>query len=141
MAQRATTLRSHTTGTGETTGRGHSADAACGGPPEAIDSDRSKGGRVLLPGRTYSGVKEIGQLHSIPFRLRVDVRDLTIHGREAADQIPYLHVDRLQAEIKIISFLSTEVGLHSLLIEHPVIHIIVYPDGSTNQPSPAVSGS
>jgi translocation and assembly module TamB len=50
-------------------------------------------------------------------------------------------VDRLQAEVKIISILSTEIGLHSLLLEHPVIHIIVYPDGSTNQPAPPVSGS
>ncbi len=92
--------------------------------------EKATGGRV-----------EIGQLHSIPFRLRVDVRDLIIHGREAADQAPLLRVDRLQAEIKIISLLSSEIGLRSLTVEHPVVHIIVYPDGSTNQPAPAVSRS
>jgi translocation and assembly module TamB len=90
--------------------------------------EKATGGRV-----------EIGQLHSIPFRLRVDVRDLIVHGREAADQAPLLRVDRLQAEVKIISLLSTEIGLHSLVVEHPVAHILVYPDGSTNQPAPAVS--
>ena len=92
--------------------------------------EKATGGRV-----------EIGQLHSIPFRLRVDLRDLIIRGREPAGQAPYLRVDRLQAEVKIISILSTEIGLHSLLLEHPVIHIIVYPDGSTNQRAPPVSGS
>jgi translocation and assembly module TamB len=91
--------------------------------------------------KVTGGRAEIGQLHSIPFRLRVDVRDLIIHGREAADQAPYLRIDRLQAEVKIISILSTEIGLHSLVLEHPVVHIIVYPDGSTNQPAPAVSRS
>jgi translocation and assembly module TamB len=92
--------------------------------------EKATGGRV-----------EVGQLHSIPFRLRVDLRDLAIHGREAADQAPYLRVDRLQAEVKIISLLSTEIGLRSLVVEHPAVHIIVYPDGSTNQPAPAVSPS
>jgi translocation and assembly module TamB len=87
------------------------------------------------------GRVELGQLHTIPFRLRVDARDLTIHGREAADQIPFLRVDRLQAEIKIISLLSTTIGLHSLVLEHPVAHIIAYPDGTTNSPLPTGSGS
>ena len=87
--------------------------------------EKATGGRV-----------ELGELHTTPFRLRVDVRDLTIHGRESADQVPYLHIDRLQAEMKIISLLSTTIGLHSLALDHPVMHVVVYPDGSTNQPSP-----
>jgi translocation and assembly module TamB len=80
------------------------------------------------------GRVEIGAVHTIPLRLRVDVRDVTIHGRESSDQVPYLHVDRLQAELKIISLFEKEVGLRTLVLEHPVVHIIVYPDGSTNQP-------
>jgi translocation and assembly module TamB len=87
------------------------------------------------------GRVELGELHTIPFRLRVDARNLTIHGREAPDQIPFLRVDRLQAEIKIISLLSTTIGLHSLVLEHPVSHIIAYPDGTTNSPLPPGSGS
>ena len=90
--------------------------------------EKATGGRV-----------EIGQIHTIPFRLRVDVRDLVIHGREAPDQAPYLRVDRVLVEVKIISLLSKEIGLHSLDVEHPVVHLIVYPDGSTNQPAPLVS--
>jgi translocation and assembly module TamB len=87
------------------------------------------------------GRVELGELHTIPFRLRVDARNLTIHGREAKDQAPFLHVDRLQAEIKVISLLSTTFGLHSLVLEHPVVHIIDYPDGTTNAPVPQVSRS
>ena len=82
------------------------------------------------------GRVELGELHTIPFRLRVDARNLTIHGREAPDQVPYVRVDRLQAEMKVISILSTTIGLHSLVLEHPVAHVIVYPDGTTNVPAP-----
>ncbi len=85
------------------------------------------------------GRVELGEIHAIPFRLRVDARDLTIHGREAPDQIPFLRVDRVQAEMKIISILSTTVGLHSLVLDHPVVHIIDYPDGTTNAPVPQAS--
>jgi translocation and assembly module TamB len=84
------------------------------------------------------GRVEMGEFHTIPFRLRVDIRNLTIHGREASDQTPYFHVDRLEAELKIISIFSKEVGLHALTLDGPVLHIVVYPDGSTNQPAPAV---
>ena len=85
------------------------------------------------------GRVELGELHTTPFRLRVDARNLTIHGRETPDQAPFLRVDRLQAELKIISLLSTTVGLHSLVLEHPVVHIIVHPDGTTNAPVPQAS--
>jgi translocation and assembly module TamB len=87
------------------------------------------------------GRVELGELHTIPFRLRVDARNLTIHGSEAADQAPFLHVDRLQAELKIISILSTTVGLRSLDLDHPVVHIIAYPDGTTNAPVPQAARS
>src|SRR5208282_5490385 len=96
--------------------------------------------RVIASAEKLTGGRvELRELHTIPFRLRVDARNLTIHGREAKDQAPFLHVDRLQAEMKIISFLSTTIGLHSLALEHPVAHVIVYPDGSTNVPAPPVS--
>ena len=95
--------------------------------------------RVVAELETATGGRvELGELHTIPFRLRVDARNLTIHGREARDQQPFLHVERLQAEMKIISLLSTTIGLHSLVLEHPVVHVIDYPDGTTNLPTPAV---
>jgi len=92
--------------------------------------EKATGGRV-----------ELGELHTIPFRLRIDARNLTIHGREAADQPPFLHVDRVDAELKIISLLETSIGLHSLVLVHPVVHLVDYADGTTNVPAPLVKHS
>jgi translocation and assembly module TamB len=87
------------------------------------------------------GRVELGELHTIPFRLRIDARDLIVHGREASDQAPFLQVERIEAQLKIISLLGTSIGLHSLVLEHPVVHVIDYPDGTTNIPAPAVKYS
>jgi translocation and assembly module TamB len=85
------------------------------------------------------GRVEVGRLSVGPLRFRVEAHDLTIHGREAPGEVPYAHVDNLVATIKIISVFEREFGFNSLTLDHPVIHIIVYPDGSTNQPTPTVS--
>jgi len=81
---------------------------------------------------------ELGAYHTIPLRLQVEVRDLTLHGLEAPGQVPLAHVDSAVARIKIISLLQKQFGFESVVLEHPVIHLIVYPDGSTNQPVPKV---
>ena len=70
------------------------------------------------------------------FRLRFEARGLTIHGREESGQAPYLHADSIAGHARFSSFFSRQVDLSSLAVDHPVIHIIVYPDGSTNQPTP-----
>ena len=90
--------------------------------------------------RVTGGRVELGGLHTIPFRFEVDVRNLTIHGREAAGEVPYAHVDRLLAHVKLISVLGAEFGFHSLLLDRPIIHIITYPDGTTNEPTPVLAG-
>jgi translocation and assembly module TamB len=84
------------------------------------------------------GRVQLGSFHTTPFRLRVDVRDLTIHGLEKSGEVPYAHVDRMLAEVKVISVLGAEFGVSSVELEHPVVHIIFYGDGSTNQPVPKV---
>lgn len=92
--------------------------------------ERATGGRV-----------ELGSFHTVPFRFEVDVRDLTIHGREQPGDVPYAHVDRLLAQVKLISVLGAEFGFHSLLLQRPVFHLIVYPDGTTNQPTPELTSA
>ena len=89
--------------------------------------------------KVTGGRVELGSIHTSPFRRRVEVRDLTIHGREAATEVPYAHAERIVAQIKIISVFGAEFGFHSLILDHPVIHVIVYPDGTTNQPTPKVA--
>lgn len=87
--------------------------------------EQATGGRV-----------ELGSFHVVPFRFQVEIRNLTIHGRESAAEVPYVHVDSMVATVKILSVLGAKVGFHTLTLQHPVVHIIFYPDGSTNQPTP-----
>ncbi len=84
------------------------------------------------------GQVDLGRFNVVPFRFRVEAHDLTIHGKERLNETPYAHVDNLIAYIKIISLFEREYGFQSLQLDHPVVHIIVYPDGSTNQPRPKV---
>jgi translocation and assembly module TamB len=73
--------------------------------------------------------------------LEFEADDLTIHGLEAAGQVPYAHIDRLFVRLQILSFFRAKIGLNYLEGDHPVIHLIVYPDGSTNQPKPKQSST
>src|SRR2546423_15329522 len=45
------------------------------------------------------------------------------------------------AVINVSSALGAKLAFHSLILQHPVIHVIFYPDGSTNQPTPAQEGN
>lgn len=79
------------------------------------------------------------ELHTFQWSLRhlaFEADGLTIHGLEAPGEVPYAHADRIYVRVKILSFISPKIDLNYLEADHPVIHIIVYPDGSTNQPTP-----
>src|SRR5207245_7044749 len=100
-----------------------------------------RGRRCAALGRATGGRVELGSFHAIPLRLQVEVRNLTIHGRESARDVPYVHVDSLLATVNLSSALGAKIGFHSLTLQHPVIHIIFYPDGTSNQPSPKQQGT
>jgi translocation and assembly module TamB len=86
--------------------------------------------------RITGGRAEIGTFHAVPFHLQVEVRNITVHGKEAATDVPLAHADSLVAQLKVISFLRTEFGFRELTLEHPVVHIAIGPDGTTtNVPS------
>ncbi|MGC8549648.1 MAG: translocation/assembly module TamB domain-containing protein [Acidobacteriaceae bacterium] len=87
--------------------------------------EQSTGGRVQL-----------GALHVNLAQLGIEADNLTIHGKEAPGQIPYFHADQLAVHLKIIDLFAGKIGLSYLGLTRPTIHIIVYPDGSTNQPTP-----
>jgi translocation and assembly module TamB len=84
------------------------------------------------------GRVELGTYHTIPFRLQVEMRNFTLHGLESSDQVPLAHVDSVVARIKVISLLETSFGFQSIVLDHPVVDLIVYPDGTTNVPQPKV---
>lgn len=84
------------------------------------------------------GKVEIQSLTWNLFRLQFEARGVTIHGRETSDQIPLVRVDRIAGQAKIVSVFGRNIGLRSLIIDHPVVHLILYPDGTTNQPMPKI---
>ena len=81
--------------------------------------------------RISGGRAEVGSFHVVPFHLQIEVRNITVHGKEAAGDVPLAHADSLLAQMKVISFLRTEFGFTSLVLDHPVVHIAVGPDGAT----------
>ena len=82
------------------------------------------------------GHVEIGWLHWKASSLEAEVGDLVIHGREAAGEAPYARVQRLRVRISILGFFSPRILLRNLDIVQPQMHLIVYRDGTTNQPHP-----
>jgi translocation and assembly module TamB len=92
--------------------------------------ERATGGRV-----------ELGAFRWRLMHLEFEADNLTIHGLEGPGEIPYAHVDRADVQVKIISFFRPEIGLNYLGVKRPVFHLIVYSDGSTNQPHPKVAST
>jgi translocation and assembly module TamB len=82
------------------------------------------------------GRVEIQSLHWTARHLSVEVNGLTIHGLEGPGELPYAHVDRIYARARILSIVDARLGLDYLEADRPSIHLIIYPDGKTNQPTP-----
>lgn len=87
--------------------------------------EASTGGRV-----------EIHSLHWRLMSLEVRADGIVIHGRERADEAPYAQIGELRAQLSVLGILSPRILLRELNIVRPAIHLIVYQDGSTNQPTP-----
>ena len=88
--------------------------------------EQSTGGRVELQAFRWS-------LRHLAF----EADGLTIHGLEAANEAPYVHVERIYVRVRILSLLGPKkIDLNYLEADKPAIHLIIYPDGSTNQPKP-----
>jgi len=90
--------------------------------------------------RITGGRVEIGSIHTTPFRLQVDVRAITVHGREKALDVPLAHVDRIVARLKVISLLRSEFGFNEVILDQPTVHVAFYPDGTTNFPQRKATG-
>jgi len=82
------------------------------------------------------GRVELGEFHMIPFRLRLEGRDLTIHGTEKAGSIPFGHADVVVAEVQLLPLLGGQVALSRLVLEHPVVRVEFAADGTSSIPVP-----
>lgn len=90
--------------------------------------------------KATGGRAEIAAFHWRPLGLEMEVDGLTIHGLESAAEAPYMHVGHLRVRVSVFILLSPRVLLRDLRVDQPAIHLIVYPDGSTNQPHPRRTG-
>ena len=79
---------------------------------------------------------EIGAFRWSVTNLEADADNIVLHGNEPAGEAPYARIQHLHASISVLGFFSPRILLRALIIDHPQVHIIVYPDQTTNQPHP-----
>lgn len=92
--------------------------------------ERATGGRV-----------EMGWFRWSVRNFTIEVDDLTIHGKEGPGEVPYFHVRHLTLDASLLTFLTPKIRLTSLTAVSPTLHLIVLPDGTTNQPQPQVAST
>jgi len=91
---------------------------------------------VAMLEQTTGGRVEIASFHWNLPNLEADAGGVVIHGHEAPGEAPIAQIDRLNASITIFGIFSPHILLRNLEFSHPVFHLIVYPDGTTNVPKP-----
>ncbi len=89
--------------------------------------------------RITGGRAQVASIHTVPFHLQVEVRDITVRGREPQTDIPLAHVDAITARLKVSSLLRTELAFNRVILDHPIVHVIFYPGGMTNFPPRAAN--
>ncbi len=82
------------------------------------------------------GRVEIATFHWQLLSLEAEADGLVIHGLEAPNDAPYAQAESVRVRFSVLGFLSPRILLRELKIVKPQLHLIVYPDGSTNQPQP-----
>ena len=94
-------------------------------------------GRIAHELETATGGRvEIASFHWNLLRLEAEAGGIVIHGHEAAGEAPYAQVKTVRVQWSMLGWWIPHFPLRSLEIFQPQFHLIVYPDGSTNQPQP-----
>jgi translocation and assembly module TamB len=82
------------------------------------------------------GRVQIAEFHWRLLDLEAEMSGLVLHGLEDEGEQPLFAADRLSVKLSILDLFSPRILLRTLALDHPVGHVIVYADGSTNLPSP-----
>jgi translocation and assembly module TamB len=85
------------------------------------------------------GRAEIRSFHWHLFTLEADAGGVVLHGLEDPNEAPYAQIEILRVRISILNLMSPSILLRSLTVDRPQLHLIVYEDGTTNQPQPRKS--
>src|ERR1035438_4364065 len=82
------------------------------------------------------GRVEIGSFHWHLLSLEAEADGVVIHGLEAPGETPYAQFEKVRASWSKLGFWIPNFPWRELVVNRPQVHLIVYPDGSTNQPQP-----
>jgi len=82
------------------------------------------------------GRAEIAGFHWRLLHLDATADGIVVHGLEDTAEAPYAQIGHLRVQITLLGIFSPHILLRDLEISRPRMHLIVYPDGSTNQPHP-----
>src|SRR4029077_1343865 len=58
---------------------------------------------------------ELGGFHLHTLRLRAELDDLTLHGREGAGTAPFFHASRMSIRLRILSFFGGKFAVDELI--------------------------
>lgn len=86
--------------------------------------------------RLTGGRVEIASFQWRLLALEADAGGVVIHGLEGPGEEPYARIEHVRVRISLLNWLAPQILLRDLDITRPSVHLIVYPDGSTNQPHP-----
>ena len=93
--------------------------------------------RLLAQMESATGGRvEIASFLWHPLSLEAEASGIIIHGREPADEAPYGRIAKVRVGISVLGIFSPRILLRHLEIEQPAFHLVIYKDGSTNQPQP-----
>ncbi len=94
-------------------------------------------GRIAQYLQTATGGKvEIAAFHWDLLHLEAEAGGVVIHGHEAPGEAPYAQLKNIRVRWSMLGWWIPDFPLRDLEILKPQFHLIVYPDGTTNQPQP-----
>ena len=93
-----------------------------------------------LEDRTGARV-EMGGFHLQAIRLRAQIDNLTLHGREPAGSPPLFHATHIDIGLKVLSFFGREIKLDELVAQDPELNLRIDKSGASNIPTPRVPPS
>ena len=70
------------------------------------------------------------------WHLRVEIRGLTLHGRETSGAPPLFRASRVEAQVRIVSFFGRKIALNELVVDKPQLSVRIDSDGRSNIPTP-----
>ncbi len=91
--------------------------------------EKATGGRV-----------DLGGFHLRLSPLAVELDGFTLHGREAADEPPFVHIDKVTVGIDARALLARRVILGEVDVQKPAVYVRIDREGHSNLPTPARRG-